>query len=109
MVVFIILIMVGVLFVILGTGIMRGNINLIHSYHVQKVSEEDKPVFGKRMGLGTIVCGAGIISFGILAILAELTAHPLLMTVGSCLLIPGLALGIGILIHTTVRYNKSIF
>lgn len=61
------------------------------------------------MGTGTISCGAGVILFGVLSILAEVTAQPVLMTVGSYLTAAGLAVGIGIFIYTTIKYNKGIF
>lgn len=106
---FLILIAVGVIFVILGISNMKGNIHSIHWYHRQRVTEENKAVFGKWMGAGMMSCGAGIILFGVLSILAELTAQPLFITVGSYLTIVGLAVGIGIFIHTTIKYNKGIF
>lgn len=61
------------------------------------------------MGIGTIFCGAGIVLFGLLSILAELTEQPIFTTIGSYLTVAGLAIGIVVLTYTTVKYNKGIF
>ena len=44
---FIITLLVGVICIVLGVSNMRGNISSIHSYHRQRVKEEDKIPFGK--------------------------------------------------------------
>lgn len=106
---FIICAALGVVFVILGISNMKGNISSIHWYHRQRVTEENKAAFGKLMGTGIIFCGAGVISFGVLSIAAELTAQPIFMTVGSYLTAVGLAVGIGIFVYTTMKYNKGVF
>ena len=54
------LIALGTLLVALGVGNIRGNISTIHWYNRRKVSEADRPAYGKWMGLGTILCGAGL-------------------------------------------------
>lgn len=100
---------VGAVLVILGISNMKGNINSIHWYHRQRVTEENKAVFGKLMGIGTIVCGISIFLFGLLSALAELTEQSIFMTAGSYVTIAGLAVGIGIFIYTTIKYNKRIF
>lgn len=106
---FIVLIAVGIAVVMLGISNMKGNIHSIHWYHRQRVSEENKAVFGKLMGIGTISCGAGILLFGVLSILSELTARPEFMTAGAYLTVVGLAVGIGMFIYATIRYNKGVF
>lgn len=100
---------VGVVLVLIGVSNIKGNINSIHWYHRHRVTEENKAAFGKMMGIGTILCGAGIILFGVLSLLAELTGQEILVTVGSCLMMAGLAAGIGIFTYTTIKYNKGIF
>lgn len=51
----------GTLLIVLGVNNFKGNINSIHWYHRKRVVEADKAVFGKLMGIGTIVCGAGCV------------------------------------------------
>lgn len=100
---------VGIVLVLLGIRIIKGDINAIHRYHRQRVSEEDQAAFGKWMGIGTVSCGAGAVSFGVLAIAAEWTERAAWMTAGLYLIGAGLAAGIGIMICTTIRLNKGIF
>ena len=109
MVLFIILIALGVIVIILGMNIMRGSVCLIHEYHMQQVTEENKAAFGKRMGLGTLFCGAGIGLFGALAVLSEGTSQPFWMTAGVCSCVVSLVAGIGIMIRTTRKYNNGMF
>ncbi|MBR5501332.1 MAG: hypothetical protein IKV74_07385 [Clostridia bacterium] len=59
--------LVGIICIILGISNMRGNISSLHSYHRHRVSEEDVLPFGKKVGQGTIILGAGVIVFGILS------------------------------------------
>lgn len=106
---FLMLTAVGVALIILGINNRKGNINSIHSYHRQRVSEENKAAFGKLMGTGSIVCGTGIAVCGVLTLLAEVTGTPLLATIGSCLVFAGLFIGIGCMTYATIKYNKGIF
>ena len=109
MVAFLIPTAVGAILVMLGINNIKGDITSIHWYHRQRVTEENKAVFGKLMGTGTVFCGMGCVSFGLLSLLTELTTKPIFMTVGSYLTIASLAVGIGIFIYTTVKYNKGVF
>lgn len=65
--------LVGAVCIILGISNMRGNISSLHSYHRQRVSEENVLPFGRLVGLGTIIVGAGIIIFSILSGIADVT------------------------------------
>lgn len=109
MIVFLVPITIGIAIVLLGINNMKGNINSIHWYHRQRVSEENKTIFSKLMGIGTIVCGLSVIIFGSLSILSELTAQSIFMTIGSYLTIIFLVVGVGIFIYATIKYNKGIF
>lgn len=100
---------VGLVLVMIGISNIKGNINSIHWYHRQRVKEEDKAVFGKLMGIGTILCGAGVIAFGLLSLAAELTGQMIWMTIGSYLMVVCLVAGIGLFTYTTIKYNKGIF
>lgn len=104
--VFVILAAVGVIIILLGICIGKGNIHLVHSYHTSRISEKNKPVFAKLMGIGTILCGVVILSFSALSILTVLTDRPVFMTAGVWLTIIGLAAGIGLMIYAVMRYNK---
>lgn len=109
MLAFLITTIVGIVLIVLGISNTKGNINSLHSYHRNRVSEKDKPVFGKLMGSGLIICGISIIVSGLLSIIGELTGKPILFTIGTCLMTIGLVTGVGIMIYATTKYNKGIF
>jgi hypothetical protein len=56
---FVVTALVGIVCIVLGISNMKGNISSLHSYHRSRVSEEDRIPFGKKVGLGTIIIGAG--------------------------------------------------
>ena len=60
----IVTIAVGILCIGIGISNRKGNIETLHSYHRNRVSKEDRIPFGKQVGLGMIIVGAGIIAFG---------------------------------------------
>ena len=63
---------VGIIISIFGWLIWKKEmISLMHSYHIDKVSEEDKAAFCKLSGIGLIVIGIGLI---ISAIILGLTS-----------------------------------
>ena len=55
---------VGIICIVLGISNMRGNISSLHSYHRNRVSEENRKPFGRIVGLGTIIVGVGIMLYG---------------------------------------------
>ena len=106
---FIISLILGVIFVIIGISNMLGNISSLHSYHRQRVAEEDIKPFGKKVGLGTIIIGASIVIFSILSILSSYSNNDIFIIVGTLLLIAGLISGIIISLKAINKYNKGIF
>ena len=102
-------IILGVFLLILGASNMRGKINSIHWYHRKRVREEDVPAFGRLMGLGTILCGVGVIAFGVLTWLSGQTGTPVFEIVGSGAVTAALAAGLGLSVYAMLKYNKGIF
>ena len=100
---------VGIVCVVLGASNMRGHISSLHSYHRHRVSEEDKIPFGKKVGLGTIICGAAIMAFSILSAINLYIENQLLVIVGTVLLVAGLVAGLGLSFYAMIKYNKGIF
>lgn len=100
---------VGIVLMVFGINSIKGNINSIHSYHRHRVSEENKAIFGKLMGAGTIACSVGIILFGVLSLLSEVQDKPVLLSIGSFSAIAGLLIGVGIMVYATMKYNKGLF
>ena len=102
-------IVVGIICIVLGVGNMRGNISSLHSYHRHRIAEEDRAIFGRKVGLGTVIAGASICVMGIMQALAEYTATPILATVGTVALIVGLIVGLGLSFYAIIKYNKGLF
>ena len=106
---YIITFLVGVLCIFLGISNMKGNISSLHSYHRNRVSEEDRLPFGKMVGLGTIICGGSIIAFSIFYTIADCAEKHFFTLIGSIVLIAGLIVGLGISFYAMFKYNKGIF
>ena len=100
---------VGLFIVILGIINMTGNISSLHWYHRQRVTEEDRTIFGKLVGLGTLIVGLALILFGVLYFVFEKTNHPIWITVGTVELIVGIVGGLGLSFYAMIKYNKGIF
>ncbi len=100
---------VGVVCIVLGISNRKGNINSLHSYHRERVSEEDRLPFGKAVGLGTIIIGVSLIVNAVLTAVAILTDITALTFVGIVIMGIGLAVGIIIAFGAMKKYNKGIF
>ena len=105
----VITLLVGVLFIVIGISNMRGNISSLHSYHRKRVSEEDRIPFGKRVGLGMIIIGSGIILFSGLSAATLYTKNDTFILVGTAIMIVSLIVGLIIAFRAMIKYNKGIF
>ncbi|MBR5144721.1 MAG: hypothetical protein IKW53_06690 [Clostridia bacterium] len=99
---------VGVICIILGILNTRGNISSLHSYHRNRVKEEDVLPFGKLVGLGTIIIGAAVIIYSILSWISVMMSTNILAIVGMILMFIGMAVGIGISFYAMKKYNGGI-
>ncbi len=102
-------ILVGIVIMVLGLITQRGNVSLLHSYHVKRVSEEDKIPFARLVGLGLTIVGIGIVAMGVMSILAASTQNALYSTIGTVVMVVGLVGGLGIAFYAMFKYNKGIF
>lgn len=100
---------VGVICILLGRANMHGDISSLHSYHRHRVSEEDRLPFGRKVGMGTILCGCAVCAFSVLAALTLYTDNQLFISIGYVVLIAGLAAGLGLTLYAIRKYNKGIF
>lgn len=99
----------GLLVCILGIINMTGNISSIHSYHRQRVTEENRKPFGRLVGLGTLIIGVAMILFGVLFLIFEKTQLDILVIIGVAELIAGIIAGMIISFYAMKKYNKGIF
>lgn len=106
---FIISFIIGIVCIILGISNTKGNISSLHSYHRHRVSQEDLLPFGRLVGSGTIIIGAGVCLFSVLSALAAWLELNLLLWIGMGILTLGIIIGIGISFHAMTKYNNGIF
>ena len=109
MAVFVVSFLVGVICIVLGASNMRGNISSLHEYHRRRVSEEDRIPFGKRVGLGTILIGVGIMVFSVLSGITVYTDKEIFTVIGTALLIISIVAGMILSLSAMMRYNKGVF
>ena len=101
--------LLGFLCVVLGILNMRGNISSLHSYHRHRVSEADRIPFGKKVGLGTMIIGIGVMLFSALSAVAFYTGNDVFSFVGTVVLLSGLVVGLALSFYAMIKYNKGIF
>lgn len=106
---FVLAILAGLACIFLGISNMLGNISTIHSYHRKRVSEADKKAFGKKVGLGTVIIGFGIMIFGILSMITLWTDRQLFLWIGIGILAAAFLIGLSLSVYAMCRYNKGIF
>ncbi|WP_130838482.1 DUF3784 domain-containing protein [Lachnoclostridium sp. Marseille-P6806] len=91
---------VGVLLTVLGWLIWKKEkLSLMHDYHVDKVSAEDRPAFCKLSGTGLIVMGIGLLITA--AILAITDSAYSFLCFAVCF-----AAGLAMLIFAGAKYNR---
>ena len=96
----IILGVVGIIFIILGYLIwIKEKISLLHDYHYNKVSEEDKKIFCTISGIGVLIIGVGLIVSAALAVIIDSPLSKIPFVVG-------FVIGIVMLIYAGIRYNR---
>ena len=106
---FIVSALVGIVCIVLGVSNRKGNISSLHAYHRNRVSEEDRIPFGKKVGLGTIMIGVGIIMFSALSVVTLYTDNEVFTWIGTGILIAGILVGLVISFKAMIKYNKGIF
>ena len=99
----------GVLLCVIGVINTTGNVSSLHSYHRKRVREEDKKKFGTLVGIGTIIIGLAIASFGILYYIYERTGVKACVNAGTAAIIGGCVVGLFLNFFAMIKYNKGIF
>lgn len=95
----IILGIIGIVLISLGYLLWKKErISLLHSYHYDKVSEENKKTFCTISGIGIIIIGIGFLLTGFAMDIIEYAWSMLPFTVG-------FVIGLAMLIYAGLRYN----
>ena len=105
----IVTLIVGALICFLGVRNMMGDISSLHSYHRSRVSPEDVKPFGKMVGLGTLLCGVGVLIMSAFSFIASLSGIDALVIVGTVLMMVGIVVGCVISFYAMKKYNKGVF
>lgn len=100
---------VGIVCIFLGIQNIKGNISSLHSYHRNRVRDQDVLPFGKQVGTGTIIIGGAVILMGVSLLLAEITKYEACAIIGSAVMLIGLIVGAVIATRAMIKYNKGIF
>ena len=95
------MLIVGIVFIVIGIINYKGNVSTVHSYHRNRVTEEDKPKFAKLIGIGTIICGIGLMAGFSFSFFTENSFE--------FVLIPFLIVGIVFQLYAIIKYNKGLF
>lgn len=100
---------VGVVICIIGIRNMKGDISTLHSYHRQRVKEEDVKPMGRLVGIGTIICGASVIVYSALLFATIKTELDIFTVIGTVLMLVGIAVGMAFNFYAMKKYNGGIF
>ena len=106
---FVISLIAGTVCIVLGISIMKGNLSSLQPYHIKRVSDEDRIPFGRRVGLGMVLCGIAIVIFSVLATITLYTENSRYIVIGAVCMAVGLIVGIAISIRAIIKYNKGLF
>lgn len=95
------LLVMGILLSTLGIVNIRGNISTIHAWNCKRVKEADIPRYGRAIGVGTLVIGAAfivsyLVTFGNAAVI-------------DYIILPGLGIGLALILYAQLKYNHGIF
>ena len=102
-------IIIGIFVCILGGYNMKGHISSLHWYHRKRVTEENKIVFGRIVGLGTIVIGVSMIFYGIFTYIINTTQNNLIISIRDIITLVVVIIGLIISFYAMIKYNKGIF
>ena len=96
----VIFLLLGLVFIMLGLQIWeKQRIDLIISYHSDKVREENKQAYCTLAGTGLFIMGTGFLLSGISTVFVHSILTFMPMTAG-------LVSGIGLLISAVMKYNR---
>ncbi len=106
---FLFLFLLGALIIIIGVRNLKGDVASLHRYHRKRVSEEDRIPFGRKIGTGTVIIGCTVVVKACTWVAVEKWELPRMDTIGTVVLIAGLAVGFAFILYAMIKYNKGVF
>lgn len=92
---------IGIIFIVLGYFVWKKErISLFHSYHYDKISEEDKKAFCTISGGGVIVIGIGLLVTGVIVAMTDSAWSFIAFAIG-------FLVGFAMLVYAGLRYNAQ--
>lgn len=96
----IIVCVIGIICTILGYLMWKKEkISILHSYHYDKVSEEDKKAFCAISGIGILLIGIGLLITGIIIGITDSALSFIAFAIG-------FVVGLVMLIYAGIKYNR---
>ena len=99
----VILIAASLLIAGVGTAVFKGRTGLIHDYHQEKVSEENRPAYGRAIGRGLLCMAVVLFVGGLLPLICE--AEWILKTIRATFIF-GILLSVLLLVMAQKKYNR---
>ena len=95
----IIVCLIGIVFIVLGYLLWKKEkISLLHDYHYDKVSEENKKSFCTISGIGIILIGMGLLITGVIIGITDSVWSFIAFAISFCT-------GLAMLIYAGIKYN----
>lgn len=101
-------IIIGIVCIIIGIINKKGNISMLHSYHINNIKEGNKKPFSKLIGTGMIIVGITLVIFGALMIASIVLENDMYNNIGNIVAIIGMLIGLVICLYAIKKYNKKI-
>ncbi len=95
---------ISALLLVMSIMIYKGNTNLIHDYHQEKV--KDKLAYGRAFGKALAVVATAPLFSGIVGLLGD---SETVVLISILILIVIMGVGFGCIIAVQKKYNKGIF
>ena len=105
----IVIIVISLIVFLIGCSNSKGNISSLHSYHTKRIEEENKIIFGKKVGRGMRIVSLGLIFYGATFILEEVYNNIQIITYCNYAGIIFGALGLIVCLSAIIKYNKGLF
>ena len=100
------MLILGILLTIIGIENVKGNIASVHWYNRRRITEKTRLLYGKAVGIGTLIIAGGLILSAVLNMLVKMNIAVL---IGGAITLITVIVGIVFILYAQFKYNKGIF